>query len=279
MPFYNRSVDVAEIAVISEWCRAEPAPTIIDVGANTGFLTSQVLQLLTGVQVRAFCFEPVPETFRKLLGTVELLKLKGRMIPVPAALSDAVGLAEMAYDNWDSMFAQVVHSGTTDRVGRERAWCPTLTVDLVSRAIGQTPTVLKIDVEGSELDVLKGARETLTRADPPALCMEYNPLTLSECGVSPEQVLGMLTRYRLFFIDDFGHDSHDFGAEISDVATLGVVTNLFCVPNHSAALQRWESVREQVARRLELPKWDRTPVQRPLMPAPTAPQIEVRTHS
>lgn len=276
MPFYNQTVDIAEIMTIAEWCRSETSPTIIDVGANTGFLSSQVLQLLGNAGARAFCFEPVPETFRKLLKTIELLNLKGRMIPVPAALSDEVRLAEIAYDNWDSMFAQVVHGGTTERVGNERAWCATLTVDLVTKAIGTTPTLLKIDVEGSELAVLRGATATLSSARPPALCIEYNPLTLSECGVSPEQVMKRLAGYRLFFLDDFGHDRNVFGAEIPDVAALTVVSNLLCVPNQSPALQRWEAVLHTVARRLHVRRNQATPSAELVMLPPAKPSNEVR---
>lgn len=252
MPFYNRSTDAVEITAIAEWCRTATASTILDVGANTGFLSSQVLQLLPPNQARIFCFEPVPETFRKLLKTIEVLRLRDRMMPISAALSDTAGLSQMAYDNWDSMLAQVVHSGTTTRVGYTRAWCAMLTVDLVCDAIGSVPTLLKIDVEGSELDVLKGAVRTLQSTHRPALCLEYNPETLSECGVTAEEIMDALSGYKLFFLDDFARHCYPLGAEIADVAALTTPTNLFCVPDSESSLGRWAAVLDTIKQSLNM---------------------------
>jgi len=76
------------------------------------------------------------------------------------------------------------------------------TLDTYCREQGLSPTVIKIDVEGLETEVLAGAR-TILEQSRPCLLIEINPLRLAAAGTSGEDLILQLSRlrYRLFHID------------------------------------------------------------------------------
>jgi hypothetical protein len=69
---------------------------------------------------------------------------------------------------------------------------------------GRRPRFVKIDVEGTELEVLRGAWETLTRARP-VLVFEHQP-TATEVDSQSRPIHRLLTSagYRVFDIDGNG---------------------------------------------------------------------------
>jgi hypothetical protein len=68
----------------------------------------------------------------------------------------------------------------------------------------------KIDTEGFEAAVLRGARDTLSRTD--AVLVEINPGALAAAGSSPEEVIGLLSEAdfrRHERVGAFGGESED----------------------------------------------------------------------
>jgi hypothetical protein len=54
---------------------------------------------------------------------------------------------------------------------------PTVTIDALASALGLLPDVIKIDVEGAEFDVLRGAHETFSRVMP-KICLSVHSAAL-----------------------------------------------------------------------------------------------------
>src|SRR5207302_617986 len=129
---------------------------------------------------RIFAFEPVPSTFSSLNGSVEALRLQQLVFPICCAISDKAGASTIAYNPRESLFAQVGNDTSNTRVGSNLAYCATLRLDDMVTCLGVTPSLLKIDVEGSELEVLRGAGSLLDSPDAPAICLEWNPVTIKE---------------------------------------------------------------------------------------------------
>jgi len=173
-PFYNRRHSVEELTVMAEWCRAIDRPVIFDIGANNGFLATQLAQLLKDQQPLIYAFEPVPSTFAQLKLAVEALHLTSYVVPVCCALSDFAGVTTLAFNPRESLFAQVRGDALNPRAGIQLATASTVTVDQVVASIGLNPHLLKIDVEGSEPRVFAGAQKLLTGDNPPAICFEWN---------------------------------------------------------------------------------------------------------
>jgi FkbM family methyltransferase len=158
-----------------------------DVGANIGLYTEKFLAKGAGV----VCFEPAPSA-------LEILRAKfatepaGRMVIVPVALSDACGTAPMSTDG---------ASPTNQlRVGaRDKGLVEVSTMradDLIRNQRVPSPTVIKIDVEGYELEVLRGFGDLLDSMDLRAVFIEVHFRLLHERGLdhAPEEISSRLTR-------------------------------------------------------------------------------------
>jgi FkbM family methyltransferase len=248
-PFYTPSAFVPELELCAAWLRGESRAIAFDVGANVGFWSTQLAQMV-GPQLWIAAFEPVPGTFCKLTLSVETLGLESRVQPVAAALSDEPGVARLSVNPAVSGYAQVSEGTLNPRVGDRTAWAPATTLDDFVASSGTRPTFLKIDVEGSEVRVLRGARGLLSGVQRPALLFEFNPLTLGEVGASPAEIAGLLGQYVLHYVDDFEGQRRPFGDSISSLGDLGRTCNLFAVPNQADALERFAKARDEAARRI-----------------------------
>lgn len=76
----------------------------------------------------------------------------------------------------------------------ETTQVPLVTVDDVVETRGIVPTHLKIDVEGSELDVIRGAEATLSIGRP-LLFLELHCALISARGEDPMEVIDTLTGF------------------------------------------------------------------------------------
>ena len=92
--------------------------------------------------------------------------------------------------------------------GFERQTAEVTTVDEEAQRLGCMPTLIKIDVEGAEWDVLKGAEAVLSRSKP-VLLLSLHPHALAQQGCSPDTVLNWLRerRYDCCIIDR-DHEVH-----------------------------------------------------------------------
>ncbi|MCA9882643.1 MAG: FkbM family methyltransferase [Anaerolineae bacterium] len=130
-----------------------PDQVVYDIGANVGFYT-----LLAAKQVGSggyvIAFEPFERNIQFLKRHIALNRLNNVTIE-----TKAVGA-----ENGQAFFQE----GNSPSMGHLAAVgipVELITVDTVAAA-GHAPDVLKIDVEGAELDVLKGASHTLTDHSP-----------------------------------------------------------------------------------------------------------------
>jgi FkbM family methyltransferase len=159
---------------------ARPGRVALDVGANVG-----AYALLLGQWVRpggrVFAFEPAPEAFAGLSEHVRLNELASTVVPVRAAAAATSGTATLAADGISGA------NRLADEPGGETV--RTVTVDEFCAREGITPSFIKIDVEGAELDVLRGARETIRAAgEGLALFVEMHPTIWRGMGLSAADV-------------------------------------------------------------------------------------------
>lgn len=241
-PFYNRDTSVNELILMAEWCKQFENPVVIDVGGHTGFISTQLAQLLFSKNPSIYSFEPVPKTFFKLQESIRMLGLDIYVYPFCCALSDKAGLVQLTYSDWNSMLAQVVFGKSNPRISNELVWANALTLDSVICGIGKQPRLIKIDVEGHELSVLKGGKEVLSKDDRPALQFEFNPTTLRETKVNIDELNKCLSGYEFFFVEDVDNVQNlpfKLGDPIKDLNTINSVINIFAVPKHEEMKQKW----------------------------------------
>lgn len=238
-PYYNREAHLVEIALMSSWCSQFEESLIIDVGGHVGFVATQLALSLRPKRSMIYTFEPVPHTFRRLMDSIDLLNLKDAVFPVCSAISEQSNLAYICYSEWDSMLAQMVVGKPNERIGNKVALVNMVTIDQVVAALGSTPSLMKIDVEGHEMSVLKGARNVLAQNDKPGVCFELNPVTLHEAGTSVKELVELLRGYDFFYVNDFQGQRIELGVGITDFEGIDWVCNIFAVPSNESAQARW----------------------------------------
>lgn len=252
-PFYNRDAFRLELELCAAWLREEVGPTVFDVGANVGFWSTHLVQMLRGQSPQVFAFEPVVDTVVKLVHSVGRLGLGEQIEVIAAAVTCESRPVRMSYTPRDSLFAQVEKSGLNRRVGDRLVYSASLTLDEFSDLIGRSPTLLKVDVEGSEIDVFSGAERVLSSPDRPALLFEYNPQTLREVGADTTQIGTLLNGYLLHYVDDFSGQLRPLGDPVASIQEIDWVCNIFAVPQEPAARDRWNAVLPAARKRLKFP--------------------------
>jgi len=248
-PYYHRCAFQHELAICAGWLQVEQNPVVYDVGANVGVFATQLAQMLADHPVEIHAFEPVPATFAKLVQSVELLGLHDRIHPIAAAVVDDHRAVDLSYSAANSLYAQVAMRGEP-RPGEELVRAPGLALDAFHAREGALPTLLKIDVEGCETAVLRGAKHLLARPDRPAVLFEYYPEIFSECGVSADSFNQLLSGYALHYVDGFEGQRLPLGRRVACVEESPGACNLFAVPLVDGWAARWQSALEDARRRL-----------------------------
>lgn len=174
-----------------------PGMTVVDVGANIG-LYSVHLARLVGPSGRVISFEPDPEL-------VECLRVNCAANAVsnvtvnPCALGSAPGrlvLSRLTLNSGDN------HLGTAgDPTFRRPVEVEVVPLDV--REPGLRPDFVKIDVQGWELNVLKGMEGILRAAPRVGIFLEICPKWLRRAGDSPEELYDFLAGLgmRVFALD------------------------------------------------------------------------------
>jgi FkbM family methyltransferase len=166
----------------------EPGDVVVDVGANYGYTTTYFANEV-GPDGYVLSLEPEPQTRRLLEHNVSSCGYANVSI-VPAAAGERAGSLTF----WRSATNFANHSLNRSLVPnvRDSVEVDVVTVDeLCATRLGdRLPTVLKVDVEGWEWEVVQGARQVLEQARP-AIWLEYWPDGIRANGHEPADVLDL----------------------------------------------------------------------------------------
>lgn len=155
------------LRAFAAYCR--PGSVVVDVGANIGQYT-QFASRLVGAQGTVIAFEPVASTAALLDASMKRLGLTNVVIE-HTALSDSVGTAEFIFAKEGDKLACLADGGHYLSDDAEapvlRETVSTTTLDEYVRQRGlRRVDVVKIDVQGAELKVLRGMNEVLSQWRP-----------------------------------------------------------------------------------------------------------------
>jgi FkbM family methyltransferase len=157
----------------------------VDVGANVGLVSLLVLDALP--DARVYAFEPGRHQRELFAETIRRNGLSGKVELSALALSDAPGVATFAVH----ATRHAAGDGFLDTGRGGRARFETVDVDTLDdwwrRAFAPRIGVLKLDTEGSELLVLRGAEEAIARCRP-TLVVEVHPQNIAPYPYAPEDV-------------------------------------------------------------------------------------------
>jgi FkbM family methyltransferase len=176
--------------------RVAAGDVLYDIGAFRGvFSAASKLKWPTEVAVHAF--EPIPQSV-EAMKRIRALNHFSSFEIVPQAVGDGC-LETAGVKTQDGM----LHAGESSGPG-EALRIRTLALDQYVADGHPAATIMKIDVEGYELQVLKGARHCLNTCKP-RLWLEVHPGFLQAQGKSPEEVLSLLREagYSISFFEDY----------------------------------------------------------------------------
>ena len=168
----------------------------IDVGANVGAILERIVEL--SPDGRHIAYEPIPRLHATLARRFPDVDVRC------AALSDTAGESEFVHVvDTPSLSGLRLRSDLADAPERiERIRVRTERLDDV---VDVAPTVLKVDVEGGELQVLRGSAETMARHRP-VVMFEHGVGGADAYGSRPGEVFDVLTTagLRIFDLDGSG---------------------------------------------------------------------------
>lgn len=175
----------------------------IDVGANRGDVLASIVRLAP--HGRHIAFEPIPDLCERLATRFPDVEVRC------AAASDTSGQTEFSH-----VVGAPAYSGLRRRGGLPADAGEVRSIEVRVERIDDVveadyvPTLLKIDVEGAELGVLRGASETLARHRPFVL-FEHGLGGADLYGTHPTEVFDLLTAsgLRIFDLDAGGPYSRD----------------------------------------------------------------------
>ena len=193
--------DEAEIETIT-WLRSviEPGMTVVDVGANVGQMTLEMAHLV-GPAGRVIAIEPGPGNLAVLRRHVEGNGFSDRVTIVAAACC-AVHRGKMELDIPGGNAAGVGSGFQLAGIGIApnpiAASLPsvklnvgTVSLDGLMVELGASPAVLKIDVEGAEVEVIRGAADLLARKKPAFRC-GFHPFAFADPAQAQRTIEALL---------------------------------------------------------------------------------------
>lgn len=180
----------------------KPGDQFIDIGANSGLFTIYAAQKV-GDQGQVFAFEPTDTTFRKLCENVVLnnfTNISTYQLAISSKNEDLefYSLSE-GFDAWNSLAKPIVDKKY--KILNVKA----IQIDKMNE-IGidfNKSTLVKIDIEGWELNAIKGGVTCLSYENSPVLMIEFADEHARNTGGSCRELYTFLVslNYRLFRYD------------------------------------------------------------------------------
>jgi FkbM family methyltransferase len=191
-----------ESVEISTLCKhAKPGSMAIDVGANIGICTLE-FSAAVGEEGMVLAIEPHPETAARLSENISKNRVNNVLVKEVCA-TDFEGTIDLVLSDDPTLHSTV--NVPPDAIGASLT-LPATRIDEMWGALGRPlVSVLKIDVEGAEYEVLSGSDMLLTDQHPSILLEASSPERLkkisdllSKYGYAAEQPKGFESRDFLF---------------------------------------------------------------------------------
>jgi FkbM family methyltransferase len=149
------------------WRLISPGETVIDIGANIGYITS-IMAKRVGKTGKVWCFEPNPEVYAELNENIKNWQRNlgwNHINPQEIALSDHAGsgILNITLKNRGESFINNDINNATSNLLINSCSVSMQRLDKILEKTEKNIGVLKIDVEGYELPVLQGAGELISQ--------------------------------------------------------------------------------------------------------------------
>lgn len=225
---YFRSIyEEGTIALMKEILK--DGDTFIDVGSNIGLMSLAASQFV-GENGTVYAFEPHPDTFSILQANL-LLNSSTNIMHYNIALGMRNGKARI-YSNmyFNRGSASLIKNMQNEQEGKEVA-IMSLDDFIIEKGI-KNIRMLKVDVEGWELEVFKGASQLLSGENAPIVCFEYSKGHALQNGQLSDlyKFIQSVNDYKLYKLEK-GKEIPSKLMRITCTEDLPEHDNLFCFPS------------------------------------------------
>ena len=147
----------------------KPGDTFYDIGANVGAYSLVAAKYFQGA-VTVYAFEPAFLNFNQLCRNVFLNHCQETVIPLSVALSDSTRIDSFNYHDLvtggslHTLGEAIDYKGERFEPALKQPVLSYRTDDLIAQFNLPVPNHIKIDVDGIELSVLRGANQALSNA-------------------------------------------------------------------------------------------------------------------
>lgn len=169
--------------------------SFIDGGAYVGDTAEMFLKETNNHYKKIFCFEPSENTYLELMGAKKNHNDDERIVLFKAGLYSKN--AKLGFDEKSLSPGNAVNEKSSD--------ISSIDVVSIDNVINEEVTFIKMDIEGSELDALKGARETILKYKPKlAICVYHKNEDIIEI---PNYIMSLGLDYKFYLRH---HSPYDF---------------------------------------------------------------------
>ena len=198
--------------------------TVLDLGANVGKV-SLLLARQVGDTGKVYSFEPEEENFNLLKKNIEINNFKNT-IPLRYAITDRSGKLSLKIS--DTCTTHRVSINTSDKI--QEIECTSIDEYFKNQKID----FMKIDVEGSEPQVIQGMKNTIKNNPRLKFIIEYNARVLESLNIDKIKYVDSLTSCGFQIFDTMRDSSKLLLTTSVDLANYYNVddphiTNLFCI--------------------------------------------------
>ena len=159
----------------------------VDCGAYTGDTLSDWIEMFApqNKDCRYFAFEPFADSFNALKKKINTLpnSLQCKITAINAAIGDSEGFVEMAGSDVGAASVRLSETGV-----------PLKRIDDI--LADHSPTIIKSDIEGAELSMLRGAEQTIRRCRPTLAISAYH--SFSDLWTIPQWIHKLNLEYKVY---------------------------------------------------------------------------------
>ena len=160
---------------------------VIDGGASLGYFTLRFADIV-GKNGKVYAFEPNDNNIPILLDSITTNKFNDRVSIIPSALTDTNGEGQL-------FVAPGAGSSVMYDEGRFSKIQKVKTQTIDSHFANKRVDFIKLDIDGSEIYALRGAKKTIENNPKIKMLIEFSPCRIMDTGHQPEDLLNLLEEY------------------------------------------------------------------------------------
>jgi FkbM family methyltransferase len=183
--YFEESYEGPNVAFFKS--HAKNGMSVIDIGAHIGVMSVSIVKL-SGPDTKVYSFEPTPSTMDVFKEVIRLNHMEKQIIPLPDAISDSRGKVRFYISSIEGNNSNTLIKYRGETAAEQMVEVNTISIDEFksSRNIKKLDFI-KIDAEGAELKVLRGAKNTFLQ-DRPIAILALHPNAIVAGGDTLEQI-------------------------------------------------------------------------------------------